>query len=77
MSGWDLVCDKNGYVEIDSEMCGYSTYLGSAMSSTRTFSETDVDLEADTKKDETDRMDESLKRQSAITTSLRGKSKPK
>ena len=77
VSGWDLVYDNNGYVETDPEMCGYSTYLGSAMASTRTYFETDIDLKADTKKDETDRFDGSLKRQSAITSSLRGKSKPK
>ena len=49
MSGWDLVYDNIGYVEIDPEMCGYSTYLGAAMSSTRAQFETDVDVVEDVK----------------------------
>ena len=31
MSGWDLVYDNNGYIEIDPEHCGYSTFLGAAV----------------------------------------------
>lgn len=27
VSGWDLVYD-NGYIEIDPDQCGYSTFLG-------------------------------------------------
>ena len=30
VSGWDLVYD-NGYVEINPEMCSYSTFLGAAV----------------------------------------------
>jgi len=30
VSGWDLVYD-NGYIEIDPEQCGYSTFLGAAV----------------------------------------------
>lgn len=30
VSGWDLVYD-NGYIEIDPELCGYTTFLGSAV----------------------------------------------
>lgn len=30
VSGWDLVYD-NGYVEIDPEKCGYTTFLGAAV----------------------------------------------
>lgn len=30
VSGWDLVFD-NGYIEIDPEQCGYSTFLGAAV----------------------------------------------
>ncbi len=30
VSGWDLVYD-NGYIEIDPERCGYSTFLGAAV----------------------------------------------
>lgn len=30
MSGWDLVYD-NGYIEIDPELCGYTTFLGAAV----------------------------------------------
>ena len=29
VSGWDLVYD-NGYIEIDPEQCGYSTFLGNS-----------------------------------------------
>ena len=31
MSGWDLVYDNNGYIEIDPEQCGYSSFLGAAV----------------------------------------------
>ncbi len=31
VSGWDLVYDNNGYIEIDPEHCGYSTFLGAAV----------------------------------------------
>lgn len=31
MSGWDLVYDSNGYIEIDPERCGYSSFLGAAV----------------------------------------------
>lgn len=31
VSGWDLVYD-NGYIEVDPEQCGYSTFLGAAVS---------------------------------------------
>lgn len=30
VSGWDLIYD-NGYIEIDPEQCGYSTFLGAAI----------------------------------------------
>ena len=30
VSGWDLIYD-NGYIEIDPEQCGYTTFLGSAV----------------------------------------------
>lgn len=30
VSGWDLVYD-NGYIEIDPEQCGYTTFLGAAV----------------------------------------------
>jgi hypothetical protein len=30
VSGWDLVYD-NGYIEIDPDQCGYSTFLGAAV----------------------------------------------
>jgi tubulin polyglutamylase TTLL9 len=30
ISGWDLVYD-NGYIEIDPEQCGYTTFLGAAV----------------------------------------------
>jgi tubulin polyglutamylase TTLL9 len=30
VSGWDLVYD-NGYIEIDPELCGYTTFLGAAV----------------------------------------------
>ena len=30
VSGWDLVYD-NGFIEIDPELCGYTTFLGSAV----------------------------------------------
>lgn len=30
VSGWDLVYD-NGYIEIDPEQCGYSSFLGAAV----------------------------------------------
>lgn len=30
VSGWDLVYD-NGYIEIDPSLCGYTTFLGSAV----------------------------------------------
>jgi tubulin polyglutamylase TTLL9 len=30
VSGWDVVYD-NGYIEIDPEQCGYSTFLGTAI----------------------------------------------
>ena len=30
VSGWDLVYD-NGYIEIDPEQCGYTTFLGTGM----------------------------------------------
>lgn len=30
VSGWDLVYD-NGYVEIDPDKCGYTTFLGAAV----------------------------------------------
>ncbi len=30
VSGWDLVYD-NGYVEINPDMCSYSTFLGAAV----------------------------------------------
>lgn len=35
VSGWDLVYD-NGYIEIDPEQCGYTTFLGSAIPSSST-----------------------------------------
>ena len=38
VSGWDLVYD-NGYVEIDPDKCGYSTFLGAAVP------EQDIDIE--------------------------------
>ena len=31
VSGWDLVYDNNGYIEIDPEQCGYSSFLGAAV----------------------------------------------
>lgn len=31
VSGWDLVYDNNGYIEIDRELCGYSSFLGGAV----------------------------------------------
>lgn len=31
MSGWDLIYDNNGYIEIDPEQCGYSSFLGAAV----------------------------------------------
>jgi hypothetical protein len=31
VSGWDLVYDNNGYIEIDREVCGYSSFLGGAV----------------------------------------------
>ena len=31
VSGWDLVYDSNGYIEIDPERCGYSSFLGAAV----------------------------------------------
>lgn len=30
VSGWDLVYD-NGYIEIDPDQCGYTTFLGAAV----------------------------------------------
>jgi hypothetical protein len=30
VSGWDLVYD-NGFIEIDPELCGYTTFLGAAV----------------------------------------------
>lgn len=30
VSGWDLVYD-NGFIEIDPELCGYTTFLGAAI----------------------------------------------
>ncbi|RYH27457.1 hypothetical protein EON65_13370 [archaeon] len=30
VSGWDLVYD-NGYIEIDPDQCGYTTFLGTAV----------------------------------------------
>ncbi len=30
ISGWDLIYD-NGYIEIDPEQCGYTTFLGAAI----------------------------------------------
>lgn len=30
VSGWDLIYD-NGYIEIDPEQCGYTTFLGAAV----------------------------------------------
>ena len=30
VSGWDLVFDS-GFIEIDPELCGYTTFLGSAV----------------------------------------------
>lgn len=30
VSGWDLIYD-NGFIEIDPEQCGYSTFLGTAV----------------------------------------------
>ena len=30
VSGWDLVYD-NGYIEIDPDLCGYSTFLGAGV----------------------------------------------
>lgn len=83
VSGWDLVYDDIGYVEIDPEVCGYSTYLGSAMSSTRAQFETDVDADADedvkahSKWDEAYDDDGLLSNDPVITDSLRGKVKPK
>jgi hypothetical protein len=31
VSGWDLVYDNNGYIEIDRELCGYCSFLGGAV----------------------------------------------
>lgn len=31
VSGWDLVYDNKGYIEIDPELCGYSSFLGGAV----------------------------------------------
>lgn len=73
MSGWDLVYDNNDFVEIDSEVCGYFTYLGSAMSSTRTHFQSDLDAEMDLKGN----VEGPLKKDAAISASLKGKSKPK
>jgi hypothetical protein len=30
VSGWDLIYD-NGFIEIDPEQCGYTTFLGAAV----------------------------------------------
>ena len=73
MSGWDLVYDNNDFVEIDSELCGYSTHLGSAMPSTRTHFQSDLDAEIDLKGN----VEWPLKKDTAISASLKGKSKPK
>jgi hypothetical protein len=73
VSGWDLVYDNNDFVEIDSELCGYSTYLGSAMPSTRTHFQSGEDAEIDLKIN----VEGPLKKDTVISASLKGKSKPK
>jgi hypothetical protein len=41
VSGWDLVYD-NGFIEIDPEQCGYTTFLGSTVP---TSAETETESE--------------------------------
>jgi hypothetical protein len=42
VSGWDLVYD-NGFLEIDPQQCGYSSFLGAAVPSTDTEEQTEFD----------------------------------
>ena len=45
VSGWDLIYD-NGFIEIDPEQCGYTTFLGAAVP------QAEEDEEDDTQRDQ-------------------------
>ena len=54
MSGWDLIYDNNGYIEIDPDQCGYSSFLGAAVPEASKGEEEDEleqEEEVDKKKD--------------------------